>query len=185
MAPSVPVCILPGKAMRAPKSLANPQAFLDRSGTGTASWAGWLTDAGTNNNATQLHVINQQLGGNGGATQGNIGPGSQNLNSHHLHQAEKYVKNELFGSSGAKYDFTYTCTFDYSNSVDKVHNTPTAKDTAIGDRSLQVLPLFLLNILATRWRAWRRVSNTRRKRKILPVNFPRRGKMKLVRWGAH
>lgn len=106
------------------------------SGTGTASWAGWLTDAGTSNNATQLHVINQQLGGNGGAAEGNIGPGSQNLNSHHLHQAEKYVKNELFGSGGAKHDFTYTCTFDYSNSVDKVHNTPTAQGTAIGDPAI-------------------------------------------------
>jgi hypothetical protein len=106
------------------------------SGTGTASWAGWLTDAGTNNNATQLHVINQHLGGNGGATEGNIGPGSQNLNSHHLHQAEKYVKNELFNSGKATHDFTYTCTFDYSNSVDKVHNTPTAKDTAIGDPAI-------------------------------------------------
>ena len=106
------------------------------SGTKTASWDGWLTDAGTNNNATQLHVINQQLGGNGGATEGNIGPGSQNLNSHHLHQAEKYVKRELFNSGGAKHDFTYTCTFDYSNSVDKVHNTPTAQGTAIGDPAI-------------------------------------------------
>jgi hypothetical protein len=103
------------------------------SGTGTASWAGWLTDAGTNNNATQLHVVNQNLGGDGGATDGNIGPGSQNLNSHHLHQAENTVKNKLFDSNGATADFTYACTFDYSNSVDKVHNTPTAQGTAIGD----------------------------------------------------
>lgn len=106
--------------------------------TGVAAWAGWLTDAGTNNNATQLHVINQTLGGNGGASDGNIGPGSQNLNSHHLHQAEKFVKKELFdGSDKATHGFTFTCSFDYSNSVDKVHNTPTAKDTAIGDPAIK------------------------------------------------
>ena len=105
-------------------------------GTGTASWAGWLTDAGTDNNATQLHVVNQKLGGNGGPTEGNIGPGSQNLNSHHLHQAEKYVKGELFASNKATHDFTYACTFDYKNSVDKVDNIPTAKGTAIGDPAI-------------------------------------------------
>lgn len=106
--------------------------------TGVAAWAGWLTDAGTNNNATQLHVINQTLGGNGGASDGNIGPGSQNLNSHHLHQAEKFVKKELFdGTDKATHGFTFTCSFDYSNSVDKVHNTPTAKDTAIGDPAIK------------------------------------------------
>ncbi len=106
--------------------------------TGVAAWAGWLTDAGTNNNATQLHVINQTLGGNGGASDGNIGPGSQNLNSHHLHQAEKFVKKELFdGADKATHGFTFTCSFDYSNSVDKVHNTPTAKDTAIGDPAIK------------------------------------------------
>jgi len=106
------------------------------SGTGTASWAGWLTDAGTLNNATQLHVVNRLLGGDGGPTEGNIGPGSQYLNSRHLHQAEKYVKDELFSGGTATHGFTYACSFDYSNSIDKVHNTKTAKDTAINDPAI-------------------------------------------------
>ena len=111
-------------------------------GTGTASWAGWLTDAGNDHNATQLHVVNRLLGGNGGPTEGNIGPGSQNLNSHHLHQAEKYVKDELFSGGKATHGFTYACSFDYSNSVDKVHNTPTAKGKAINDPAIKAKVTF-------------------------------------------
>lgn len=110
--------------------------------TGTASWAGWLTDAGNDHNATQLHVVNRLLGGNGGPTEGNIGPGSQNLNSHHLHQAEKYVKDELFSGGKATHGFTYACSFDYSNSVDKVHNTPTAKGKAINDPAIKAKVTF-------------------------------------------
>jgi len=44
---------------------------------------------------------------------------------------KKMFKDELFSAGAASHVFTYTCSFDYNNSVDKVHNTPTAKDKAI------------------------------------------------------
>lgn len=103
-------------------------------GTGKADWQGWLIDNGTSNNATQLHVVNQEWGGLGGIADGNIGPGSQQLNGHHKGPETKY-KN-LFNKNGvAQYDMTYDCRFDYSsgNGLLNHNNSTITNDVVISD----------------------------------------------------
>jgi hypothetical protein len=103
-------------------------------GTGKADWQGWLIDTGTSNNATQLHVVNQEWGGLGGTADGNIGPGSQQLNGYHKGPEAKY-KN-LFDKNGiAKYDMTYDCIFDYNKGDGLLnHNNSTiSNDVVISD----------------------------------------------------
>lgn len=91
-------------------------------GTGTASWAGWLVNAKGGNNATQLHVVNRRWGGLGGAGDKNIVPGTPAENSHHLHEGEKKFDDACFGGAGstAVQDAKYECTVvpDYGTAVD-------------------------------------------------------------------
>ena len=101
------------------------------SGTGKSDWQGWLIDQGTKNNATQLHVVNMEWGGLGGTNDGNIGPGSQQLNGWHKGPEAKY-KN-LFKNGIAQYDMVYECTFDYSQGLLPYHNSTINKDVPIAD----------------------------------------------------
>ena len=91
--------------------------------TGTASWKGWLIDSGTANNATQLHVVNQEWGGLGGAGDGNVGPGSQKLNGQH--KGPEYKYKNLFRQGKADYDMTYECKFGYGDLLNYNNQTIT------------------------------------------------------------
>lgn len=78
--------------------------------TGDSDWAGWLVNqANTGRNATQLHVVNKRWGGLGGASDGNIVPGSPAANSHHLHEAEKEFDKCFDGQNEAKENCSYEC----------------------------------------------------------------------------
>lgn len=101
------------------------------SGTGTADWKGWLIDNGTNNNATQLHVVNMEWGGLGGAKDGNIAPGSQALNG--KHKSPEGMYKSLFNSSNiATADITYKCAFG-KNEVLGYNGQTIGNDVAIND----------------------------------------------------
>jgi len=94
--------------------------YVDGTLTGDAAWAGWLVNqANTGRNATQLHVVNRRWGGLGGATDGNIVPGSPAANSRHLHDAEKKF-DECFSGGVAKEDCSYECKAEpeYDTDVD-------------------------------------------------------------------
>lgn len=106
--------------------------------TGTAEWKDVLIDAGTNNSATQLHLVNMDWGGKGGATDGNIFPGSQSLNGHHKKQENKF--RGLFSGVGktAPAPMTYTCSTngpvpDYTFPLG-----PAAADVALKDHTVHV-----------------------------------------------
>ncbi len=101
------------------------------SATGNADWKGWLIDNGTNNNATQLHVVNMEWGGLGGAKDGNIAPGSQALNGKHK-SPEGMYKNLFDGNDKAKADITYKCAFD-KNEVAGYNGQTIGKDVPISD----------------------------------------------------
>lgn len=106
-------------------------------GTGTsgADWAGWLKDNGTGHNATQLHVVNQEWGGCGGAKEGNIGPGSQRLNGKHK-GPENMFKNLFNGGGKANYDMTYKCSFNYNGGLLNFDNQTITGDVSIEDPTI-------------------------------------------------
>lgn len=107
-------------------------------GTGTAEWKDVLIDAGTNNSATQLHIVNMDWGGKGGSADGNIFPGSQSLNGHHKTQENKF--RNLFSGPGktAPVPMTYTCSTNGPVGNYTFPLGPAAADVPLADHTVNV-----------------------------------------------
>ncbi len=107
-------------------------------GTGTAEWKDVLIDAGTNNSATQLHIVNMDWGGKGGSADGNIFPGSQSLNGHHKTQENKF--RNLFSGAGktAPVAMTYTCSTNGPVANYTFPLGPAAADVPLADHTVNV-----------------------------------------------
>ena len=106
--------------------------------TGTAEWKDVLIDAGTNNAATQLHLVNMDWGGKGGSGDGNIFPGSQSLNGHHKTQENKFRR--LFSAPGDKAPvaMTYTCSTSGPVPNYTFPAGPAAPDVPLADHTVNV-----------------------------------------------
>lgn len=106
--------------------------------TGTAEWKDVLIDAGTNNSATQLHIVNMDWGGKGGSADGNIFPGSQSLNGHHKTQENKF--RNLFSGAGktAPVAMTYTCSTNGPVGNYTFPLGPAAADVPLADHTVNV-----------------------------------------------
>ncbi|MBC3875170.1 DUF4157 domain-containing protein [Undibacterium sp. LX15W] len=106
--------------------------------TGTAEWKDVLIDAGTNNAATQLHLVNMDWGGKGGSADGNIFPGSQSLNGHHKTQENKFRR--LFSAPGDKAPvaMTYTCSTNGPVGNHTFPLGPAAADVPLADHTVNV-----------------------------------------------
>ncbi len=101
-------------------------------------WAGWLKDGSQkSNNAVRMHIVNRDWGGDGEISNGNIIPGSTDLNNKHKSQAENIFFEECFGGRNkktAKKNCIYKCTVQkgYEDYIDAT------KSTHIKDNSLLI-----------------------------------------------
>lgn len=106
----------------------NVTPFQGTGTSGAAPWKGLLFDSGYGTKAraaTRLHVINSNFGGFGGNNDGNLHPGSQQLNKNHLIYAEDKFKTWL---SKPEYDnstLSYSCMFNFTGEqVNNWHADP-------------------------------------------------------------
>jgi len=126
-------------------SYSTGETYVRSDGTGTtnpAAWAGVLIDGGTNNAATQLHLVNMEWGGKGDQSGGNIFPGSQSLNGHHKTQENKFRNQFTATGKKAPVDMTYTCSTSNKGYSTHTFTSPStggkAADIPYADRTVNV-----------------------------------------------
>jgi len=117
-------------------SYSTGETYVQSGGTGTtnpAAWANVLIDGGTNNAATQLHLVNMEWGGKGDQSGGNIFPGSQSLNGHHKTQENKFRNQFTATGKKAPVDMTYTC-----STSNKGYSTHTFTSPSTGGKAADI-----------------------------------------------